>query len=378
MTDLAHRIAALHRDAAVSLAHGGSVGMARVLDINARSLAATALVSPEATADFSRRFQAAFERLAPVMEARRRGGKVRRCHGDLILRNICLLDGTPVLFDCLEFDEELATIDVLYDLAFLLMDLWHRNLPDLANLVFNRYLDEMGETDGLPLLPFFMAVRAAVRAHVTAAQAKGAPEDGAPAIREEARAYFDLALSLLRPAEPMLLAIGGFSGSGKSSVAARVAAHFGPAPGARVLNTDRIRKALHHIPIEQRLPPDAYRPDVSRKVYETLRQQAADVLSKGFAAIADAVFDRPDERIAIEDVARSRNARFTGVWLEAPAAVLLPRIAARRHDPSDATGDVLMAQLERESGEIRWTKIDAAGDPSRSGDRVLGLLKAPS
>jgi predicted kinase len=349
--------------------------MARVLDINARSLAATALVSPDATADFVRRFQAAFERLAPVMEARRRAGKVRRCHGDLILRNICLLDGTPVLFDCLEFDEELATIDVLYDLAFVLMDLRHRGLPDLANFLFNRYLDDMDETDGLSLLPFFMAVRAAVRAHVTAAQAQGAPDDKASSLREEARAYFDLALSLLRPSEPMLLAIGGFSGSGKSTVAARVAAHLGPAPGARILNTDRIRKQLHHLPVEQRLPPEAYRPEVSQKVYETLRKLAADALSQGFAVIADAVFDRPDERIAIEDVARSSHARFAGVWLEAPAAVLLPRIAARRHDPSDATADVLMAQLERESGEIRWTRIDAAGDPSRSADRVLDLLR---
>ena len=122
---------------------------------------------------------------------------MRRCHGDLILRNICRFEGEPTLFDCLEFDEDLATIDVLYDLAFLLMDLWHRDQPDLANLVFNRYLDEPDETDGLGLMPFFMAIRAAVRAHVTAFQASEAQEDSA-LLRDEAVAYFDLARALSR------------------------------------------------------------------------------------------------------------------------------------------------------------------------------------
>ena len=127
----------------------------------------------------------------------RQAGKVRRCHGDLHLRNICLLDGEPRLFDCIEFNDQIATIDVLYDLAFLLMDLWHRGFPELANLVMNRYLDEADDEDGFILLPFFMAVRAAVRAHVTATQV----EEGSgrsDKLVAEARSYFDLAEKFAR------------------------------------------------------------------------------------------------------------------------------------------------------------------------------------
>jgi uncharacterized protein len=154
IADLAHRIASFHAEAEISTRHGGVAGMAGVLDINDRSLRATGLASPREADDLAARFRAALSRHGSVLEARRLAGKVRRCHGDLILRNICLFQGVPTLFDCLEFDEELATIDVLYDLAFLIMDLLHRGLADQANLLFNRYLDEADERNGLSLVAF--------------------------------------------------------------------------------------------------------------------------------------------------------------------------------------------------------------------------------
>ena len=101
-----------------------------------------------------------------TLDTREREGRVRRCHGDLHLSNICLFENRPTVFDCIDFNERMATIDVLYDLAFLLMDLRHRGLRQLANLVANRYFDAGDEVEGFSLLPFFMAVRAAVRAHV--------------------------------------------------------------------------------------------------------------------------------------------------------------------------------------------------------------------
>jgi aminoglycoside phosphotransferase family enzyme len=148
ITELARQVAKLHRSAAVSFTHGGSADIAAVLDINDRGLRDASLVSPVAAGDFADLFRQALSRHSDCLEQRRRAGKVRRCHGDLILRNICLIDGAPTLFDCLEFNEALATIDVLYDLAFLLMDLWHRDQRELANLVYNRYLDECDEIDG--------------------------------------------------------------------------------------------------------------------------------------------------------------------------------------------------------------------------------------
>ncbi|WP_307951214.1 phosphotransferase, partial [Sinorhizobium medicae] len=115
-------------------------------------------------------FNGEFERTltahASMLDAREITGKVRRCHGDLHLRNICMINQEPRLFDCIEFNDQLATVDTLYDLAFLLMDLWHRGFPEYANLVANRYLDETDDDEGFVLLPYFMAIRAAVRAHV--------------------------------------------------------------------------------------------------------------------------------------------------------------------------------------------------------------------
>ena len=91
---------------------------------------------------------------------------MRHCHGDLHLGNIVLLEGRPVLFDCLEFDEALASTDTLYDLAFLLMDLQHQGLPTLAQRLLNGYLDVTWDDAGLALLPLFLACRAAIRAKV--------------------------------------------------------------------------------------------------------------------------------------------------------------------------------------------------------------------
>src|SRR5690606_22261576 len=132
--------------------------------------------------------RAALDRHAPALDRRADAGMVRRCHGDLHLRNICLIDGRPLLFDCIEFNEQLAGIDVSYDLAFLLMDLWHRGLEGLANLAANRWCDATGDEGGFALLPFFMAVRAAVRAHVIATQAETAGT-GRDQLVAEARGY---------------------------------------------------------------------------------------------------------------------------------------------------------------------------------------------
>ena len=374
VTALAHRLAAFHRDAAVSQDHGGASGISAVIEGNDRSLRATSLVSPTEAESLVQAFRWTLARHAGRLDARRAAGRVRRCHGDLILRNICLLDGEPTLFDCIEFDDALATIDVLYDLAFLLMDLWHRDQRGLANLVLNRYLDECDETDGLVVLPLFMAIRACIRAHVTAAQAAGLPTDQATPLLQDARAYFDLAQSLLPEAPPALLAVGGFSGSGKSTVAAALAAQLGPPPGARILSSDRIRKHLHGVAATERLPASAYCAEVSERVYSALRKQAAETLAAGWTVIADAVFDKPSERTAVEDVARAQVVPFLGVWLDAPSPILLARIAERRHDPSDATASVLQQQLERSCGEIAWRRLDAQGGIAGTRDAILSGL----
>ena len=182
----------------------------------------------------------------PILLARGEGGFTRRCHGDLHLRNIVVLDGEPTLFDAVEFSDEVASGDVLYDLAFLLMDLEERGLRAAANRLFNRYLapEPPEALAGLAALPLFMSLRAAIRAKVEAAGAErleGAKRDEARAL---ARGYFDSAAGFLRYVPPRLVAVGGLSGVGKSALAAALAPRLGRAPGALWLRSDLERKAM--------------------------------------------------------------------------------------------------------------------------------------
>ena len=170
MTAVARMIVRYHRGAPEIHRGSGSSNLAGVLAINEAGFATSHVFDEAEIKAFTGIFRTALARHCELLDRREAAGKIRRCHGDLHLRNICLFDGEPRLFDCIEFNDQIASIDVLYDLAFLLMDLWHRGFPELANLVMNRYLDEADDEDGFILLPFFMAVRAAVRAHVTATQ----------------------------------------------------------------------------------------------------------------------------------------------------------------------------------------------------------------
>ncbi len=347
---LAERIAAFHEAADSDPAGGGAAAMARVVGLSEAALRETPPApAPEIDALVAKLCEN-LAALGPLLDARRAQGKVKRCHGDLTLRNICLIDGAPTPFDCIEFSDEIATIDILYDLAFLLMDLAHAGEAALANLAMNRYLDHCDETDGLPLLPFFQASRAAIRAYVGAAQAKP----------EEARAYFDLAGRLLAPGPAMIIGIGGYSGSGKSSVAARLAPLLRPAPGARILNSDRLRKRLFGAAATDRLPQQAYTPEVSRRVYDDMFAAAQRTAGRGWPAIVDAVLDRPQDRETLERLAWEAGVPFFGFWLEADVANRAARVDARVNDVSDATRAVVLAQMTRDPGEIGWARIDAA------------------
>ncbi|MDP3410456.1 bifunctional aminoglycoside phosphotransferase/ATP-binding protein [Bosea sp. (in: a-proteobacteria)] len=363
MTALAGQIAAFHGAAEIDVSGAGARAMASVLDINARGLALTDLFATAEVAALNGACRAALARHGALLDARGRAGKIRHCHGDLHLRNICLIDGVPTLFDGLEFDEALATTDVLYDLAFVLMDLWHRGLDSLANTLFNRYLDATGDEAGLPLLPFFMAVRATVRAHVVALQAQEDKAAGAPSAASEAEAgsYLGLALACLAPREARLVAVGGLSGSGKSTVAAAVAPAIGPVPGARILASDRLRKRRFGVAAETRLPSEAYRPEVSAAVYAELMAGAAAILRLGHGVVADAVFDRAPDREQIAAVGAAAGAAFQGLWLEAGIETLVSRVDARTGDASDATPDVVRAQALHRPEGVAWAQIAAEG-----------------
>lgn len=376
LTELARTVAHFHAGAAIDDRRVGAAGIASVLDTNEQALAATDIFDADMVATLTTGLRRALHGHEALLNARGRAGKVRRCHGDLHLRNICLVGGVPTLFDCLEFDEAMATIDVLYDVAFLVMDLWRHSLQSDANLVFNRYLDECDETDGLPLMPFFMAIRASIRAHVTAVQAEQASNACREELVFEAKAYAALAVRLLAPVPARLLAIGGLSGTGKSTVAATVASQIGPAPGARVLASDRIRKRFYGVRAEVRLPTQAYCPEVSKRVYVILAQDAQAVLGTGHAVVADAVFDRVANRERIERIACDAKVPFTGIWLHARPETLFTRVDARRGDASDATVDVVRAQLASQNGPPDWVWIEADEAIAATTARVIEAVEA--
>jgi uncharacterized protein len=358
MTAVARMIVGYHRAAPTIHNGSGSSNMAGVLDINEAAFATSHVFTKPEVKTFAKAFRTALARHSGLLDRREAAGKIRRCHGDLHLRNICLFDGEPRLFDCIEFNDQIASIDVLYDLAFLLMDLWHRGFPELANLVTNRYLDEADDEDGFILLPFFMAVRAAVRAHVTATQVEQSGADS-DKLAAEAISYFDLAQALLQETPPLVVAIGGLSGSGKTTIAEALAAQIGAPPGARIVESDRIRKAMHGVPAETRLPNKAYRPEVSERVYNEMAWRAGLILSEGGSVVADAVFDRLADRARIEKAARDRGIPFSGFWLEADPLVLWQRVSERKGGPSDAKGDILSRQLQRNVSQATWRKTES-------------------
>ncbi|MFG1244192.1 AAA family ATPase [Xanthobacter sp. V7C-4] len=337
------------------------------------------LFPPNEVARLAQLSENALAGITPLLNARSAAGFVRRCHGDMHLRNIVLLDGKPVLFDAIEFNDDIATCDVLYDLAFLIMDLWQRGLRGEANAILNRYLWASADDgiDGLAALPLFLSLRSAIRAKVEAAGL--AHLAGAHRVEGERRVthafqqalaflgpdqpervqFGQVTMEMVKPVQPILWAVGGLSGSGKSTWAAKMAPALGRAPGAVILRSDIERKRLAGVAETQKLPPEAYTPEATRQVYDRLRALAARVLATGHSVIVDAVHARPDERDAIAQVAREAGADFQGLWLEAPEGELIRRVEARTGDASDADAAVVRRQLSYNLGDISWTRAQA-------------------
>ncbi|AMA59342.1 bifunctional aminoglycoside phosphotransferase/ATP-binding protein [Bradyrhizobium sp. CCGE-LA001] len=338
-----------------------------LIDGNSKGLGTGNRLDADEIAQLAEASHVMFQRLRPVLEERSRQGFVRRCHGDLHLANIVSIGGRPVLFDAIEFDPQIATVDVLYDLAFTLMDLLRHDQARAANIVLNRYFAATppDNLDALSTLPLFMSIRAAIRAQVALARLKP-PGSEDTDILGDARRYFGLARMLIRPPAPRLIAVGGLSGTGKTVLARALAPSVAPQPGAIVLRSDVIRKQMFGLEDTQRLPPSAYTPDVTARVYDTLARQARRVLAQGHSVIIDGVFAREEEREAITAMARECNVPLNGLFLVADLATRQARIGSRRGDASDATQEVAAQQEHYNIGRVGWASIDASGAPERT------------
>ena len=353
---LGREIARRHAAAPMRPQGGGAAGLAYTIDSNAHLLTGLAdRLGRDAVGAVIATTAERFADVSGLLEDRRRAGFTRRCHADLHLGNILLEEGRPVLFDCIEFNDQLSDIDIQYDLAFLLMDLDFRNRRDAACRVLDAWLDEAarregaGLREGLAALPLMLSVRAVVRSHVEA-------NSGHDAV---GRAYLEAALGHLQPEPPRLFAVGGMSGTGKTTLARAVAPQLGASPGAVVLRSDEIRKRLSGVAPTDRLPAEAYAPDMSARVHDTLFGEAASLLGAGRSVILDATFLDPGHRARASELARLSGRSLSAVWLEGPAEVLKTRLAARTGDASDATPETLDLQARAATGQIEWPRLGA-------------------
>jgi aminoglycoside phosphotransferase family enzyme/predicted kinase len=321
--------------------------------------------------------RAAFARLRPLLGMRGKFGLIRRGHGDLHLGNIALIGGKPVPFDAIEFDPLIASGDVLYDLAFLLMDLCERDLGEAANIVLNRYFAETrrdADLDALAALPLFMSLRAAIRAKVTAARLADANENKRAEITKAAATYFRLACELITPPAPTLVAVGGLSGTGKSVLARGIAPDLMPLPGAALLRSDVERKVMFGAPETEKLPAEAYTQEAGAHVYASLYDKVRRILAAGHSVVVDAVFARSEERAAIAQAAQGAN--FQGLFLTADLDTRLKRVGARRNDASDADEKIVAHQQGYDLGTVEWRQVDASGTPDDTLRHARAALRA--
>jgi aminoglycoside phosphotransferase family enzyme/predicted kinase len=376
---LAETIVAMHARVSLVDADSWIAALHRFLEQNAAAFREVPDLFPsDLAASLDLAARGTLERLRPLLASRGRRGLIRRGHGDLHLGNIAVLEGRPVPFDAIEFDPDVAAGDVLYDLAFLLMDLLERGLGRAANVVMNGYVAQIAraeDLDGFAALPFYLSLRAAIRAKVTAARLQYAEAKEQASLREAAKTYFRLAVEQLSPPPPTLIAIGGLSGTGKSSLARELAPHVAPAPGALLIRSDVERKRLFGVAETEHLPSATYSAEASAKVYGIVADKAARVLAAHHSAIVDAVFAKPEERIAVEAIAASANTAFRGLFLVADLQTRLNRVGMRGLDASDANAAVALQQESYALGSIGWIEIDASGPLPDTLERARAAIR---
>lgn len=352
---LARRVAELHRIAAIdtdqtSLGDPASI-LTQVQDCLDELAKSVSTPAPQRQLhELQQWVNDEWTRLKDAFADRKRDGFVRECHGDLHLGNVVLYAGRPTLFDCLEFNPRLRWIDILSDIAFLVMDLHDHGVPRLAWSALNEWLEQTGDYAGLPLLRYYLAYRALVRSKVAALRGKQ-PDLSDSEIQEQQQhlqSYLNLASRLTQSGQPAVLLMHGLSGGGKSFVAR----HLARTIGAVQIRSDVERKRLFGLWPEKEIPaqnpPDIYTPATTEQTYRRLQTLAEQTIEAGYTVIVDAAFLKQSQREQFALLAINRNIPWVIIDCQAPEPVLRDRITRRMHsgkDPSDADTSVLELQL---------------------------------
>ena len=268
--------------------------------------------------------------------------KIRECHGDLHLRNIALWQDKILLFDCIEFNEQFRFVDVMYDVAFTVMDLESRGRRDLGNAFLNTYIEQTGDWEGLQLLPLYLSRQAYVRAKVTSLMLDDPAISTAQKaeISQTAAHYYNLAWQYTKPRPGKLTLMSGLSGSGKSTAARYLARRT----GAIHIRSDAVRKHLGGIPLNERGGEDLYSDEMTAQTYGRLLELGIILADRGWNVILDAKFDRQNLRTDAINQAQSHGLPLPIIYCTAPIEVLRERLQQRRGDIADATAELLSLQ----------------------------------
>lgn len=281
-----------------------------------------------------------------LMLQRKLSGNVRECHGDLHLGNMTNIDGKVVLFDCIEFNPMLRWIDVISEVAFIVMDLLHLGYPDFAFRFLNQYLQQTGDYEALGLLRYYVVYRALVRAKVTLlSRPQDFDAEHMAKSDVEYRVFANLAEGFIKAKPITLIITHGFSGSGKSTYASLLAEKI----GAIQLRSDIERKRLFGYGALAKtgsaLDKGVYSEEAGQMTYQQLAELAKSVLKAGFPAIIDAAFLKVGQRNLFKQIADEYKVKFVIIDFQASEACLYERVMSRQNDPSEATIEVLRQQM---------------------------------
>lgn len=284
-----------------------------------------------------------FEQQQDIFQTRIENNKIRECHGDLHLRNICLWNNKIQLFDRIEFNEPFRFVDVMYDVAFAVMDLEARGRKELGNAFLNTYIEQTGDWEGLQVLPLYLSRQAYVRAKVTSflLNDPAVPEDAKKAAMATAADYYKLAWNYTQQRQGKLILMSGLSGSGKTTVARHLARKL----GAIHLRSDAVRKHLAGIGLTEKGGAELYTPEMNQKTYDRLLDLGIKLASFGWTVILDAKYDREAARQNAIATSKQHQLPLEIIYCSAPEQILRDRLNARNNDISDATADLLTQQI---------------------------------
>jgi len=297
------------------------------------------LIQYQETIDYTNSFFAENQQL---FNSRIAQHKIRECHGDLHLRNMAFWQEKILLFDCIEFSEYFRLVDVMYDVAFTVMDLESRGSRELGNAFLNTYIEQTGDWEGLQVLPLYLNRQAYVRAKVTSLMLDDVAisTDEKAQISQTAAHYYKLAWEYTKPRRGKLTLMSGLSGSGKSTTARYLARRT----GAIHIRSDAVRKHLGGIPVNERGGQDLYSNAMTALTYGRLLELGIMLADRGWDVILDAKFDRQNLRTDAINLAQFCDLPLQIVYCTAPIVVLRERLQQRRGDIADATAELLSSQ----------------------------------